>query len=172
MSSNSPGVRISRTYLQVSAFVKCQFQLVTMAGSGWLSFHCSGTLECNFITIFQYHAALLACGSLRLRILFPRPHLAHGPCVPSSSRPFLCHTLRVCCIFFHPFRSPECYPLLRLSMLQNSKFGGLFRLRGLCKGSGHSGLSIDWEQNVCISCSTAIYRLTNLAPFWFFFGLR
>ncbi len=71
--------------------------------------------------------------------------------------------------FSHSFHSPEWYPLLGLSVLQNSKFGGLFRLRSLRKGSGHSGSSIDQEWNICISCSTTIYRLTKLAPFWFFF---
>ncbi len=141
-----------------------------MAGSGWLSFHCSGTIECDFIMIFQYHAALLACGSLRPRTLFPQLHPARGLCVPSSSRPFLCHTSRVCCIFFHVFRSPEWYPLPRLSVLQNSKFGGLFHLRGLRKGSSCSSLSIDWERNVRILCLTPAYHLTNLAPFWVFFG--
>ncbi len=41
-------------------------------------------------------------------------------------------------------------------------------MRGLRKGSNHSGFKIDWERNVRISHSTPVYRLTNLAPFWFF----
>ncbi len=97
-------VRISRTYLQVPAFVKCQFQLVIMAGSGWLSFHCTGTLECDFIMIFQYHAAPLACGSLCPHIFLIST--ASGTRIMHSVEfaPLLCH---ISCVFlfFHPSRS-------------------------------------------------------------------
>ncbi len=43
ITQRSRTVRISQTYWQVIAFVRCQLHLVIMVGSGWLSFHCSGT---------------------------------------------------------------------------------------------------------------------------------
>ncbi len=52
--------------LQVSTFVKYQFQLVIMAASGWLSFHCPDTLACDFLTIVStippfWRAILFVC---------------------------------------------------------------------------------------------------------------
>ncbi len=157
----SQNVRISR--------ILCMLVHLQSAGSGWLHSHCSDFVRELFRHDHQYHATLLACGSLRPRTLFPQLRPAHGPCVPLSSHPFLCHTSRVCCVFFFissirrngtHYSDCQCYKI--------PKFGGLFRLRSLCKGSGCSGSSIDRERNVRILCSTPIYCLTNLAPFRFF----
>ncbi len=137
-----------------------------MAGSSWLSFHCSGTLESDFITIFYYHAALLVCGSLCPQIFLISTTSGMRTTHSVEFTPFLCHTSCVCSVFFIP---PICRSGTRYFWflgLQNSKFGGLFRLRNLCKGSGSS---IDHERNVRILCLSPTYCLTNLVPFWVFF---
>ncbi len=91
---NIISVHISRTYLQVSV---CEVPVP----AGWLSFHCSGTLECNFLTIVSTMPPFEHVIHFIRKFFLVRPHPARGLCVLSSLRPS-CATPRVCVPFFIP----------------------------------------------------------------------
>ncbi len=65
--------------------------------------------------IFQYHAALLVCGSLRPRIFHVSTASGTQTVRSIESAPLLCHIscvcVCVCSLFFHPSHSSERYPV-------------------------------------------------------------
>ncbi len=99
------------------------------------------------------------------KFFLSRPCLARGPCIPSSSRPFLYDTSCVCSVFFIP---PICQIGTRYFLFVVTKFEGLFHLRGLHIGYSRSSLSIIRKWIVHILGSVRAYCLTNLVRFSFF----
>ncbi len=135
-----------------------------MAGSGWLSFHCSGT-QVRF-----YYNISVSCRPFSVRFIssanvLSRQRLTCGPCVPSSLRPFLCHTSRVCPIF----SSLQFVGLVPVILFVVMKFRGLFCLRGLHIGSSRSGSSIIRKQIIHLQGSVPPTALRIWFHFWFFF---
>ncbi len=101
-------VRISRTYLQVTAFAECQFQLAFLAGFGRPNFYYSGAVDSGFSAVFSTYSHLVRSGC---RTSNRENHVTHAVRAQHCAHPWhcfcmfsSCHASHVC--VHHPVLAP------------------------------------------------------------------